>query len=112
MRLSSRMDLFSIRTNATNVESIMMLRLITALIAERRCGEEKRMSKIKVIVPFTVPIEIDTEEFQLDDDLVAVVRCKDCRHWWMPCGTDNTRGVCQLLDVNTDDDFFCKIGER
>lgn len=43
---------------------------------------------------------------------ISVVRCKDCRHWWMPYGTDNTRGVCQLLDLNTDDDFFCKNGER
>lgn len=69
------------------------------------------MSKIKVNVPFTVPIEIDTEDLQLGDDLVEVVRCKDCRHWWVPYGTDNTRGVCQLLDLNTDDDFFCKNGE-
>ena len=39
------------------------------------------MSVIKVNVPFTVPIEIDTEDLQLDGDFVEVVRCRDCRYF-------------------------------
>ena len=69
----------------------------------------KRMSKIKVNVPFTVPIEIDAEDLQLGDDFVEVVRCKDCK-WsertdlFLLCGAWDARAV--------DDNDFCSSGER
>ena len=85
------------------------------------------MSKIKVNVPFTVPIEIDTEDLQLGDDLVAVVRCKDCCYWDRETVRQNSNdvswwneAVCRQHSVDgnephemwTDADWFCANGER
>lgn len=72
------------------------------------------MSKIKVNVPFTVPIEIDAEDLQLGGDFVEVVRCKDCRH-------TNARGHgvgiegtvhCEVFGLWMKEDFFCYCGDK
>lgn len=39
-------------------------------------------------------------------DMVAVVRCKDCQ--WH----DKDFGMCMLMGILIDDEFYCKDGER
>lgn len=72
------------------------------------------MSKIKVNVPFTVPIEIDAEDLQLDGDFVAMVRCKDCRHASVHRhDVENNRNVrCVVFGLWMEEDFFCYYGDR
>ena len=41
------------------------------------------------------------------DDLVEVVRCKDCRHY-----EDGMVGYCWEVDRGVSGDFFCAYGER
>ena len=61
------------------------------------------------------PTEV-VADYLLDNDVVPVVRCKDCKHWY------ETEGVCLKIysdgavspyawqDRNPDD--FCSYGER
>ena len=41
------------------------------------------------------------------EDLVAVVRCKDCRHY-----EDGMIGYCGELERGVSEDFYCYYGER
>lgn len=64
-------------------------------------------------------------EFKSKDDVVEVVRCKDCK-WWTPMDTEfgwhnegRTDGECQMLYSNhyaeralTEREHFCSYGER
>lgn len=51
-----------------------------------------------------------------NDDVVEIVRCKDCKHFntgW--CMNEDIREMCCGDDATffyTDPDFFCKFGER
>lgn len=46
-------------------------------------------------------------------DAVEVVRCKDCKYWdttWEPTNSDGY--YCSMIDLISDDDFYCAHGER
>lgn len=46
-------------------------------------------------------------------DAVDVVRCKDCKHYWLPQGfCVHERHDCQTLAVWQNDCDFCSYGER
>jgi hypothetical protein len=49
------------------------------------------------------PIDID-----LGPDVVPVVRCKDCKHYWKNVNTFGYDGVCTTVSDND----FCSHGER
>ena len=46
-------------------------------------------------------------------DAVEVVRCKDCKHYWLPQGfCTHDRHEYQTQAVWQEDDDFCSYGER
>ena len=46
-------------------------------------------------------------------DAVEVVRCKDCKHYWLPQGfCKHDRHDYQTMSVIQEDDDFCSYGER
>ena len=58
-------------------------------------------------------------DYLLDNDVIPVVRCKDCMHSYETilgpgceplCGLVCTKGVC--VDCIVPKDFFCPYGER
>lgn len=52
----------------------------------------------------------DVEDFPAAD-VVAVVRCKDCRNsmlWRKP--TDTVIGECLIRKMNSEDEEFCQVG--
>ena len=57
-----------------------------------------------------INIAMDDIEFVdlMPDDMVAAVRCKDCKHYWKNVNTPGYSGKC----VTVSDDFFCAYGER
>ena len=59
----------------------------------------------------TVPIVVDWDSIKdriKNGDLVEVVRCKDCKHKYVP--DDMEDKWCYWVD--TDEDDFCSYGER
>ena len=53
-------------------------------------------------------------EKEQQPDIVEVIRCKYCDHWYNHYGKDQFpyKGQCELMELPTDDDFYCKGGER
>ncbi len=45
------------------------------------------------------------------DDLVPVVRCKDCKHGERD-NIECLRYVCEIIGATFDRDFYCAFGER
>lgn len=48
-------------------------------------------------------------EFKSKDDVVEVVRCKDCKHWKQVTAE---RHACRILGFEMDYDEYCSYGER
>lgn len=63
----------------------------------------------------TVPIAVkwdDIEEDLAKKNIVKVVRCKDCKHWWKEhkiCTILTNDNVCRV-DMEADD--YCSKGEK
>lgn len=58
-------------------------------------------------------------EAQPSDDILSVVRCKDCKHWHRALlkfedGSQADFGICDFMkdDIDTDETDFCSRGER
>jgi hypothetical protein len=51
------------------------------------------------------------EDSVVEEDVVEVVRCKDCKHWQV-CVDGFTTWCPLLMDKNTKADDFCSYGER
>ena len=55
-------------------------------------------------------------DYLLENDVVKVVRCKDCKHW-KPCGDGRIDGLCWALYLYHDGEcytksyHFCGYGE-
>lgn len=58
------------------------------------------------------PTEV-VADYLIDNDVVAVVLCKDCKQWQRNCGrTDSPNGHCFLHDIDPNGNDFCSYGER
>ena len=52
-------------------------------------------------------------DYLLDNDVVPVVRCKDCKHWCRNVGlVDSPNGHCFCHDIDPNQFDFCSYGER
>ena len=72
----------------------------------------------------SIPKLFKLAEHLIANDVVQVVRCKDCKHWHEKTGwcyhhshfLDSKGGFCHPWESNDwkmfDDDYFCKDGER
>lgn len=51
---------------------------------------------------------------RMEEDVVRVVRCRDCKHWKPYQGkfSGNTYYQCEELDTDTEPEFFCANGEQ
>ena len=52
----------------------------------------------------------DTLRYMKSAEVVEVVRCKDCEHWQR--FEDDVFGNCTMAHGVTDEQFYCKDGER
>lgn len=84
---------------------------------------DKTMSdtKAKLMEVLSAPIYLNaaadpTEavaDYLLDNDVVPVVRCKDCKQWCRNVGiVDSPNGHCFYHDIDTNGHDFCSYGER
>ena len=46
------------------------------------------------------------------DDVVKVVRCKDCQNWQTEWETAGGHHFCPMIGRGTDEQFYCADGER
>ena len=71
----------------------------------------------------TVPIEVDVDSISKiitaylneNEDVVEVVRCKNCKNWeddWNPESVEKGRHFCCMIGRFPDGDFYCPDGER
>lgn len=60
----------------------------------------------------------DVAEILVDNDVVVVVRCKDCKHWSIRPGNEPTKDYfCEVnenprIKLTRSADDFCSYGER
>ena len=59
------------------------------------------------------PTEV-VADYLLDNDVVPVVRCKDCKHWWKENEMCNHPQCCDgaYVVVEAPKDHYCGYGER
>ena len=80
-------------------------------------GMREKLIKILRVPIFPHELADPTEavaDYLLDNDVVPVVRCKDCRHWIERdayCST-GTIHVCWFTEALTGNNGFCYRGER
>lgn len=53
----------------------------------------------------------DDVVYAVDERIVPLVRCKDCKHRNERCGMGEHRW-CEMLNMSTTPDDFCSYGER
>ena len=51
-------------------------------------------------------------EYLLDNDIVPVVRCKDCVHWREAVTNDKGFLICPASGMEITESDFCSYGER
>ena len=57
----------------------------------------------------TVKSEIVEAQKAEDEDIVSVIRCKDCKHW----ACDDSESYCDELGIfNTDMNSYCSYAKR
>lgn len=61
------------------------------------------------------PVALETPKIEWFKGLSNIVRCEMCAHWKRDSGAywnpDPCRGMCNVIDTNTGDDFHCKFFE-
>ena len=94
------------------------------------CREEWRTDEVSKIYRPVIPIWIEEERMKVpilvdmdeirayleQNDIVEVVRCRDCKHWICNPNTEEW-GKCKWIsdeqfDVVMNDDDYCSYGER
>ena len=79
-------------------------------------GMREKLIKILRVPIFPHELVDPTEavaDYLLDNDVVPVVRCKDCKQWQRNNGiAESPNGHCFNHDIDTNGHDFCSYGER
>jgi hypothetical protein len=71
------------------------------------------ISGVGMVATAAAIASLDRRKHLLANDVVKVVRCKDCKYYWLPQGfCTHDRHDHQTMAVWQEDDDFCSYGER